>query len=56
MWLYYLYSENKGADQLRGHHAADCFCKCKRQVLSRRGSYGMVLRGFSGFGINMIKK
>ena len=30
--LYYLYSENKGADQLRSYCAADlrlCFCICK---------------------------
>ena len=33
--LYYLCSENKGADQLRGYHEADlclCFRICKRQV------------------------
>ena len=32
-----LCSENKGADQLRGYHAADlrlCFHACKKQVLS----------------------
>ena len=31
--LYYLYSENKGTDQLRGYREADlclCFRKCKR--------------------------
>ena len=35
--LYYLCSENKGADQLCGHHAADlclCLCICKSQVFS----------------------
>ena len=35
--LYYLCSENKGADQLRGDRAADlclCFHKCKKQVFS----------------------
>ena len=34
--LYYLCSKNKGADQLRGYHAADLrlsFCICKKQVL-----------------------
>ena len=31
--LYYLCSENKGADQLCGYHAADlrlCFCICRK--------------------------
>ena len=40
--LYYLYSENKGADQLRGYREADlrlCFRICKKPVYSRRGSY-----------------
>ena len=40
--LYYLYSENKGADQLRGYREADLrlsFRICKKPVLSRRGSY-----------------
>ena len=35
--LYFLCSENKGADQLCGYSAADlrlCFCLCKRQVFS----------------------
>ena len=40
--MYYKYSEIKGADQLRGYHAASfraadlslCFCKCKKQVIS----------------------
>ena len=39
--LYYPCSENKGADQLRGHHEADlclCFPICKNPVFSRRGS------------------
>ena len=39
--LYYLCSENKGADQLRGHRKADlrlCFRICKRPVFSERGS------------------
>ena len=36
--LYYLCSENKSADQLRGYSAADlrlCFRMCKNQVFSR---------------------
>ena len=40
--LYYPYSENKGADQLRGYREADlrlCFRICKKPVFSRRGSY-----------------
>ena len=40
--LYYLCSENKGADQLRGYGEADlrlCFRICKKPVLSRRGSF-----------------
>ena len=35
--LYYLCSENKGADQLRGYHEADlglCFRICKKPVFS----------------------
>ena len=35
--LYYLFSENKGADQLRGHRKADlrlCFHICKMLVFS----------------------
>ena len=35
--LYYLWSENKGADQLRGYRAADlclCFRISKKQVFS----------------------
>ena len=35
--LYYLCSENKGADQLRGYREADlrlCFCICKILVVS----------------------
>ena len=35
--LYYLCSENKGADQLRGDREADlrlCFCICKTLVFS----------------------
>ena len=39
--LYYLGSENKGADQLRGYREADlrlCFRLCQKAVFSRRGS------------------
>ena len=35
--LYYLCTENKGPDQLRGYHTADlhlCFRTCKNQVFS----------------------
>ena len=40
--LYYLCSENKGADQLCGYRKADlrlCFRICKSLVFSSRGSY-----------------
>ena len=40
--LYYLSSENKGADQLRGYREAElrlCFRICKKPVFSLRGSY-----------------
>ena len=40
--LYYPYSENKDADQLRGYREADlrlCFRICKKPVFSQRGSY-----------------
>ena len=40
--MYYLCSENKDADQLRGYREADlrlCFRICKKTVFSRRGSY-----------------
>ena len=39
--MYYPCSENKGADQLHGYHAADlrlCFHICKKQVFSSCGS------------------
>ena len=39
--LYYPFSENKGADQLRGYHKADlrlCFRIYKNPVFSERGS------------------
>ena len=41
---YYLCSENKGADQLRGYREADlrlCFRICKKPVFSQRGSYSL---------------
>ena len=40
--LYYLCSEDKGADQLRGYHEADlrlCFRICENPVFPERGSY-----------------
>ena len=40
--LSYPYSQNKGADQLRGHREADLrlrFRICKKPVFSKRGSY-----------------
>ena len=40
--LYYPYSENKGADQLRSYCPADlrlCFRICKKPVFSQQGSY-----------------
>ena len=42
--LYYLYSANKGTDQLRGYREADlrlCFRICKKPVFSGRGSNGL---------------
>ena len=42
--FYYLCSENKGANQLRGYREADlrlCFRICKKPFFSRRGSYNM---------------
>ena len=41
--VYYLCSENKGADQLRGYREADlhlCFRICRLLVFSRGGSFG----------------
>ena len=55
--LYYLCSENKGADQLRGYREADlrlCFRICKNPVFSRRGSYGLIQR--NEFYINFEKQ
>ena len=40
--VYFLCSENRGADQLRGYREADlllCFRICKKPVFSRRGSF-----------------
>ena len=40
--MYYPCSENKDADQLRGHREADlrlCFRPCKLLVFSRTGSF-----------------
>ena len=40
--LHYPSSENKGADQLRGHREADlrlCFCICRLLVFSYGGLY-----------------
>ena len=40
--LYYQYSENNGADQLRGYREADlrlCYRICKKPVFLQRGSY-----------------
>ena len=40
--MYYPYSENKGAGQLRGYREADlrlCFRICKKPVFSRRSSF-----------------
>ena len=37
-----MFSENKGADQLRGYREADlrlCFRICKKPVFSQRGSF-----------------
>ena len=45
--LFYLFSENKGADQLRSYCAADLrlyFRICKKPVFSQRGSYLMFYR------------
>ena len=51
--LYYLSSENKGADQLRGYRGADlrlCFRICRLLVFPRGGSYT------GSGGSDMIKK
>ena len=43
--MYYPYSENKGADQLRGYCEADlrhCFCLCGLLVFSCGGSYSIL--------------
>ena len=49
--LYFLCSENKGADQLCGYREADlrlCFRICKKPVFSRRGSYDSILLVLQG--------
>ena len=58
--LYYLCSENKGADQLGGYREADlrlCFCICKKPVFSQQGSYSKigVYRGIHYFLIFALK-
>ena len=50
---YYLCSENKGADQLRGYREADlrlCVRICKMPVFSRRGSFVLDERHNCTFG------
>ena len=50
--MYYLCSENKGADQLRGYREADlrlCFCICKKPVFSRPRSYELAHDGILKF-------
>ena len=45
--LYYLCSENKGTDQLRGYCEADlrlCFRIGKKPVFARRGSFDYGLK------------
>ena len=45
--LYYLYSENKGADQLHSYCKADlrlCFCLCRLLVFPCGGSNGLDIR------------
>ena len=45
--MHYLYSENKGADQLCGYREADlrlCFRICKKPVFSQRGSFGDITK------------
>ena len=52
--LYYLCSENKGADQLRVYREADlrlCFRICKMPVLLRDGSY-VNSKGDNSLGLN----
>ena len=51
--MYYLCSENKGADQLRSYREADLrlffFCICKKPVFSRRGSFELAHDGILKF-------
>ena len=49
--LYYLFSENKGADQLHGYRAADlhlCFCMCEKAGFSQDAAH------FANFSIRPI--
>ena len=53
--VYYIFSENKGADQLRGYHEVDlrlCFRICKKPIFLRRCSY-IVLIVFRCCGIEL---
>ena len=55
--LYYLCSENKGADQLCGYCKADlrlCFCICKRLVFSQRGSFKVQQKAYMQEMISLI--
>ena len=57
--LYYPYSENKVADQLRGYREADlrlCFLTCKKLVFSRRGSINVGSCLFSEQTMSRLKK
>ena len=54
--LYFLCSENKGADQLHGHRKADlrlCFRICKKPVFSHRGLY--MTAGYNATWPDVIK-
>ena len=61
--LYYPWSENKDADQVRGYREADlrlCFRICKKSVFSRRGSFYMRHhlvggKAWIGFGPSLIR-
>ena len=48
--LYYLCSENKGDDQLRGYREADlrlCFCLCRLSVFQCGGSFYLFIINYS---------
>ena len=56
--LYYLFSENKGADQLRGYREADLrlsFRICKKPVFPRRGSNLDVISNIRNFQLEKGK-